>query len=1363
MKYKLINLIAVIIIAAMAQQGLGQAKGAAIPTGVGIDTVSLSPGQKGQSIVDSLWSIDYSNLYPWGVIDTLRPRARAERNEIKEEEISTTFWLYKNGEFNVPVLQQILREAAIEASDKAGRKIEVALVGGMRYLRSGKRDDIDINIVVSDKSFSLRRAIEIFKKALDSKLKKFQASIYFNGHFKELSLAAIYLPDHRWLPVEIYPCRSWKESAANILQNYKEMKYFDQRQLYLQAEYYFGDLVIYETALADFNRYDNATFWQKHKERFRLLLKILEYSPSDLLDKIATRIVESDIPVKRLGIYSHKSMEDVLESSILRPRARGERENTPQWVDIRWFWELEPWQREQLLHGIPGQRGIFGPPGFFLKGWKLTEGADPGIAGMVAAWPRFIRLDSGAVSWHAERNAKRDPALKNDFFEHLLYEFRKEVAPWAEPFRQSLEAIWRQDDSKQEKTARLMAYLKFLSVVDTSKPFNPRYSESLHAFSDEFAKRGANYGWGQRRDIDALYMFFVDVSTHDLAYLKERLPRLKRLRETIMNYAAYYDLWHLDRLFETGHAVDVSQRLAILNKVAQEPPEVRSEKYIEAFRLLSFEGLDEMGARLALMSYQKKDEQHLRIQYLVRYISERLKAGLSPAALALLVFNLRDWEKEHPDAFFMNQEFLDRSLAYACELLEREQRAQGAPTMGGKLHFLTTDIDSDELRKIGIFIEKNYSIPSEFSSLHVSRKFPMPTVQGFIYFPWSKDPKTLEELVERVTQRLETEGLLPKKMDRSPRDRMLWFQLTMEGPVENPLVYIGLTNFLTRAHVLSGSWWPEEYPPEIKAIGFLINGGGVLEGKAATDRHDDISIMYPTDVESRDGQICLKEFRLNLQFYHAAELAYRAWKKKHMEDANLSEYENALARTWEDPESNFVFGHDPINLEPDQYSNFLPQIKGLLEQVIAAAGQNEDILNFKPDDRQTWPQMRKVMLALGNREIRRMPVEGYPSLTIFQLARALRLAVIMRVADLKHKYASKDALIPKLENRAIEALETSILRPRARMEKDGAKIDNYPNFERKDADAATERQIRVAILDWDETVSLTAVGYQVVTLPLLAAIIMGKEFDAEQLKMITESAATEGWATGTTSAIEKLIRDGVLNRDIVALVKQYLDTHGGATALEEINWAVSQSEIQGVELANRENFIKQKVGSLVWEIDNLDNSNSLRSLRLKRKIDEITVEHSIDFIKEMYERGIEIHIVSAASERTVKTEVKKFGLDKYIKEENVRGDTGLPGVTKDILIRGIFHEERDIIKHPSEVLIPGDGYIEMNIGKELGATTIGVVTKHKPTGTREKLIEAGAQRIVNDFSNGARLLDDINASLKRQQEREIKNLIEISI
>ena len=155
------------------------------------------------------------------------------------------------------------------------------------------------------------------------------------------------------------------------------------------------------------------------------------------------------------------------------------------WADIHWLWNLEPWQRDQLLHGVPGQAG------FFLNGWSHKEQANPGIVGMVEAWPRFNWHDSGALWWHTH---------EEDFFKHLLdYEFFPSAAPWAGAFRQGVEAIrgtGQHPGYHRHMTMILIAYLKFLARVDTSTPFRPEYASSLRQFAAATAGEG-NYPWGE--------------------------------------------------------------------------------------------------------------------------------------------------------------------------------------------------------------------------------------------------------------------------------------------------------------------------------------------------------------------------------------------------------------------------------------------------------------------------------------------------------------------------------------------------------------------------------------------------------------------------------------------------------------------------------------------------------------------------------------------------------------------------------------------------------------------------------------------------------------------------------------------------
>jgi phosphoglycolate phosphatase-like HAD superfamily hydrolase len=66
----------------------------------------------------------------------------------------------------------------------------------------------------------------------------------------------------------------------------------------------------------------------------------------------------------------------------------------------------------------------------------------------------------------------------------------------------------------------------------------------------------------------------------------------------------------------------------------------------------------------------------------------------------------------------------------------------------------------------------------------------------------------------------------------------------------------------------------------------------------------------------------------------------------------------------------------------------------------------------------------------------------------------------------------------------------------------------------------------------------------------------------------------------------------------------------------------------------------------------------------------------------------------------------------------------------------------------SELLIVGDGYVEIENAKEVGAIAVGVASVednmyNMNADKRERLIRAGADIIIPDFREGAQLLDHL--------------------
>ncbi|MFH1847882.1 MAG: HAD family hydrolase, partial [Candidatus Omnitrophota bacterium] len=288
---------------------------------------------------------------------------------------------------------------------------------------------------------------------------------------------------------------------------------------------------------------------------------------------------------------------------------------------------------------------------------------------------------------------------------------------------------------------------------------------------------------------------------------------------------------------------------------------------------------------------------------------------------------------------------------------------------------------------------------------------------------------------------------------------------------------------------------------------------------------------------------------------------------------------------------------------------------------------------------------------------------------------------------------------------------------------------------------------KVAIVDWDGTVSRTAEGWEGLTVPHMVSIVMGIEYTPDEWMRIKLSAAKDGWVNNTTPAIEELIAGGKIDRNIFNEVAARVDANRGCTSLEHVTLAVEEAERRGRVFANREEFIAENARFDSTEEGNLGDPHSLRSLRIDMGAE---VPGAIDFIKSLHARGIKVYIVTAALESTVKVEVERFGLNYYVEE--VIGDKGTPDSSKEVTIRRVVEENRDITDHPSEVLVVGDGGKEIGIGARLGATTVGVAAPRFP-GISNKLAEAGAKIIVEDFSEGTVLLDYLTRCPLRRPSR----------
>ena len=141
--------------------------------------------------------------------------------------------------------------------------------------------------------------------------------------------------------------------------------------------------------------------------------------------------------------------------------------------------------------------------------------------------------------------------------------------------------------------------------------------------------------------------------------------------------------------------------------------------------------------------------------------------------------------------------------------------------------------------------------------------------------------------------------------------------------------------------------------------------------------------------------------------------------------------------------------------------------------------------------------------------------------------------------------------------------------------------------------------------------------------------------------------------------------------------------------------------------------------------------------------DPLRVPMSLEFLRSLREMGISCYLASGTDIEFVKNEAGLLGVAEYF-------DSGIFGAlreyqkfSKAMVIQKIITDSQI---SGNELLIIGDGYVEIENAKAVGAIAVGVASVegniyNMNADKRERLIRAGADIIIPDFREGVQLLD----------------------
>ncbi|MDE0314852.1 MAG: HAD family hydrolase [Candidatus Poribacteria bacterium] len=250
--------------------------------------------------------------------------------------------------------------------------------------------------------------------------------------------------------------------------------------------------------------------------------------------------------------------------------------------------------------------------------------------------------------------------------------------------------------------------------------------------------------------------------------------------------------------------------------------------------------------------------------------------------------------------------------------------------------------------------------------------------------------------------------------------------------------------------------------------------------------------------------------------------------------------------------------------------------------------------------------------------------------------------------------------------------------------------------------------IRHVVFDFDGTISLIRDGWQNVMVPMMVEFLQ-TETDTNETKEQLES-----------------------------IVVEFVDRLTGKQTIYQMIQLGEEIEKRGGNpkdpLAYKDEYNNRLLPIVEQRISGLAVGNlSAETLR---------VPMALEFLQSLHELGVKCYLASGTDVEFVKNEAELLGVAQYFSGGIFGALREYKKFSKAMVIQKIL---TDFKLSGSELLIIGDGYVEIENAKAVGAIAVGVASVednvyNMNADKRERLIRAGADIIIPDFREGEQLL-----------------------
>jgi phosphoglycolate phosphatase-like HAD superfamily hydrolase len=243
--------------------------------------------------------------------------------------------------------------------------------------------------------------------------------------------------------------------------------------------------------------------------------------------------------------------------------------------------------------------------------------------------------------------------------------------------------------------------------------------------------------------------------------------------------------------------------------------------------------------------------------------------------------------------------------------------------------------------------------------------------------------------------------------------------------------------------------------------------------------------------------------------------------------------------------------------------------------------------------------------------------------------------------------------------------------------------------------------------------------------PTVKAVIF--DFDG------TISTLRHGWEDIMESfMVEMITGPGQADESLVQEVKTYINESTGIQTIYQMQWLEDEVRRRGLHTNIQDAWwYKSEYNKRLLNMVN----TRVKDLKDKKKVPEdFLIKGAREFIHYLHSQGLALYVASGTDHGDVVRELTALGLHNYFTEIVGAREREI-ACSKEAVLR-LLMETKGL--KGEELLVIGDGKVEIALGIDVGALTLGVASDEiKREGInsskRHRLIMAGVDIIVGDF------------------------------